>query len=122
MFSANPEQINAFKSNIDAIMTLSRITLSSTERLAALNLSTARAALDDGSAAANALVQIKDVKELAALRSPLSGPAMEKTVAYLRQRAGNRCRGAGRDLQAHERVPLDTWQGLDCQRGLGLGL
>jgi len=84
MFSANPEQINVFKSNIDAFMTLSKIALSSTERLAALNLSTARAALDDGGAASNALVRIKDVKELAALPSPLSGPAMEKTVAYLR--------------------------------------
>jgi phasin family protein len=83
MFAATPEQINTIKSNTDAFLTLSKIAFSSVERLSALNLKVARAALQDGFAASSTMLQAKDIKDLTQ-RSAAPGAAAESAVAYFR--------------------------------------
>lgn len=84
MFASTPEQIDAVKANTEAFLTLSRIAFSSIERLSALNLSVARAALEESVAASTALFEIKNPKELYSLRNPVSGKALETAATYLR--------------------------------------
>lgn len=82
--TTTPEQLRAAKAHNDALMALSQIAFSSVERLTALNLNVARAALEDGLAASNSLLQIKDVNELKQLQNPFIRPATEKATAYFR--------------------------------------
>lgn len=84
MLSTTPEQLRAAKAYNDALMALSQVAFSSVERLAALNLNLARAAVEDGLAASNSLLQIKDVNELKQLHNSFVRPATEKATAYFR--------------------------------------
>jgi phasin family protein len=80
-----PEQITAAnKAALETLQTLSGVLMSSSERLAALNLSTARTAYEESFASANALLDLKDVQDAVALQTTLSKPALEKVVAYAR--------------------------------------
>jgi len=82
---ATPEQLaNASKANVEAVLTLANTAFASAERLAALNLNTARSLLEDTVNNAKALMAAKDMQELISLQSSLSQPAMEKAVAYAR--------------------------------------
>lgn len=80
-----PEKfVAANKASVENLMTVAKITFASVERLAALNLNTARSSLEDGVANAKALLAVKDVKELLALQTSLAQPTVEKAVAYSR--------------------------------------
>jgi phasin family protein len=65
-------------------MTVANTSLASAERLAALNLNTARAIFEDSAAGFNALLAVKDPQGLVALQAALAKPALEKAVAYSR--------------------------------------
>ncbi|BBO19887.1 MAG: phasin family protein [Rhodocyclaceae bacterium] len=80
-----PEQLaTANKANVEAILTLANTAFASAERLAALNLNTARAVLEDGMNNAKALLGAKDLQEVISLQATLAQPAVEKAVAYSR--------------------------------------
>lgn len=80
-----PEQIAAAnQAAVDSILTLTNMSLAGVERLAALNLNTARAFIADGAANAGALLAVKDAQSLFALQAALAKPAVEKAVAYSR--------------------------------------
>jgi phasin family protein len=82
---ATPEQLaTANKSNVETMLTLANTAFASAERLAALNLNTARAILEDGVNNAKALLGAKDLQEAITLQTTLSQPAVEKAVAYSR--------------------------------------
>jgi phasin family protein len=84
MFTA-PEQLStANKANVEAMLTLANTAFASAERLAALNLNTARAVLEDSVNNAKALLGAKDLQELITLQTTLSQPTVEKAVAYSR--------------------------------------
>ena len=83
--STTPEQFVALnKANVETLLTLANTAFASAERLAALNLNTARAVLEDSVASAKALLAVKDVQELVALQTSLAQPLVEKAVAYSR--------------------------------------
>ncbi len=82
--TTTPEQLRAVKAHNDALMALSQIAFSGVERLTALNLNVARAALEDGLTASNSLLQVKGVNELKQLHNPFIGPATDKATAYFR--------------------------------------
>jgi phasin family protein len=85
MMFATPEQFTAAnKANVETLLTLANTGFASAERLAALNLNTARTALEDSVANAKTLLAVKDVQELLSLQSSLAQPAVEKAVAYAR--------------------------------------
>ncbi|WP_126447188.1 phasin family protein [Sulfuricystis multivorans] len=78
-----PEQFaGATKANVETLLTIANTAFASAERLAALNLNTARTLLEDGVNTAKALMGAKDVQELVSLQTSLAQPAFEKVVAY----------------------------------------
>jgi phasin family protein len=80
-----PEQIAATnKANVEAALTLANTTFASAERLAALNLNTARTLLEEVVSNAKALLGAKDMQEILTLQSSLAQPAIEKAVVYSR--------------------------------------
>ncbi len=80
-----PEQFAASnKANVETLLTIANTAFASAERIAALNLNTARSVLEDSVAGAKALLAVKDVQELVALQTTLAQPAVEKAVAYSR--------------------------------------
>jgi phasin family protein len=84
MQTTTPEQLRAATTYTNAFMALSQVAFSGIERLTALNLNAARAALEDSIAASNSLMQSKDVNELKSVQSPFTGPAAEQMTAYLK--------------------------------------
>ncbi len=74
----------ANKANVETMLTIANTAFASAERLAALNLNTARAILEDSVANAKALLAVKDVQQLVSLQATLAQPAVEKAVAYSR--------------------------------------
>ncbi len=82
---ATPEQLASVnKANVETVLTLANTAFASAERLAALNLNTARSVLEDSVANAKALLGAKDLQQLVTLQSTLAQPAVEKAVAYSR--------------------------------------
>lgn len=83
--SINTEQfVAANKATVDSLLAVANTALASAERIAALNLNTARAALEDTVSGAKALAEAKDVQSAAAIQASLAQPAVEKAVAYSR--------------------------------------
>lgn len=80
-----PEQLaTANKTNIEAILALANAAFASAERFAALNLNTARSALEEGVNNARALLGAKDLQEVITLQTTLAQPTVEKAIAYSR--------------------------------------
>jgi len=75
---------NAHKAALDATFAAIMTAWDSSERLAALNLNTARALLEDGSANVKALMSATRPEEFLALQNDMAQPYAEKTLAYFR--------------------------------------
>jgi phasin family protein len=76
---ATPEQFAAAnKAAVESLLTLANTALASAERVAALNLNTARSVLEDG------VSNTKDVQEAISVQAGLAQPNVEKAVAYSR--------------------------------------
>lgn len=83
--SINNDQFAAAnKATVDALLAAVSTALASAERIARLNIETARSALDDASANAHALLNAKDPQQFAAIQSALVQPTIEKAVEYSR--------------------------------------
>ena len=81
----NPEQFaSANKAAVDSLLSLANTALASAERIAALNLNTARSLVEDSVSGAKALMGAKDVQEALAIQASLAQPNVEKAVAYSR--------------------------------------
>jgi len=74
----------ANKASVEAMLTVANTVFASAERLAALNLNTARTLLEDSVANTKALLSAKNVQELASMQATLAQPSLEKAVAYSR--------------------------------------
>ncbi|MEY3202465.1 MAG: hypothetical protein RIR70_2015 [Pseudomonadota bacterium] len=82
---ATPEQLtSANKAGIEAALTLAHTAFASAERLAALNLNTARTAIEESVANTKALLSAKDIQEVVSLQASLAQPILEKAVGYSR--------------------------------------
>jgi phasin family protein len=85
MYANTPENFAATnKANVETLLTLANTAFASAERIAALNLNTARTLLEDTVASAKALLSVKDVQELMNVQASLAQPSVEKAVAYSR--------------------------------------
>ena len=84
MFTTPEQFAAANKATVDSLLSLANTALASAERIAALNLNTARSLLEDGVANTKALLAAKDVQELVNLQTSLAQPIVEKAVAYAR--------------------------------------
>ena len=80
-----PEQFAAAnKATVDSLLSLANTALASAERIAALNLNTARSVMEDSVSGAKALMGAKDVQEALSIQASLAQPNVEKAVAYSR--------------------------------------
>jgi phasin family protein len=80
-----PEQFSsANKANVEALLTVANTAFASAERIAALNLNTARTLLEDTVSNAKAVLAVKDAQDLMNLQTTLAQPVMDKAIAYSR--------------------------------------
>ena len=84
MFTTPEQFAAANKASVDALLSLANTALASAERIAALNLNTARSMLEDGMNNAKAVLGAKDPQEAATLSVAQAQPAVEQVVAYSR--------------------------------------
>jgi phasin family protein len=85
MSYATPEQFAAAnKANVETLLFVANTAFASAERLAALNLNTARSLLEDSMSNVKAMLAVKDPQSLMSLQASLAQPAVEKAVAYSR--------------------------------------
>ncbi|HNC52632.1 MAG TPA: phasin family protein [Accumulibacter sp.] len=84
MFNTPEQFAAANKASVDAMLTLANTALASAERIAALNLNTARSMLEDGVANAKAMLGAKDAQEFFSVQASIAQPSLEKAVAYSR--------------------------------------
>lgn len=84
MYTAPEQLATANKAGVETLLTLTNTAFAGAERLAALNLNTARVVLEDTVSNAKAMLGAKDVQELLNLQSTLAQPSLEKTIAYTR--------------------------------------
>jgi phasin family protein len=79
------EQIVAsHKANVETLFGLTAKAFEGVEKLVELNLSAAKAALDESSSSTQAVLSVKDAQELLAMQANLFQPLAEKTAAYSR--------------------------------------
>ena len=81
--SINPEQFAAAnKAAVDSLLSVANTALASAERIATLNLETARSVLEDSVSNAKALMSAKDPQEALSIQASLAQPSVDKVVAY----------------------------------------
>lgn len=81
--SINTEQFAAAnKAAVDSLLSVANTALASAERIATLNLETARVAFEESAANTKALLGAKDVQEALAIQASLAQPNIDKAVAY----------------------------------------
>ncbi len=82
---SSPEQlVAANKATFDTLFAVFNSALDSAEKLASLNVSSTRAAVDDQISGAKALLGAKDLQEALAQQGSLAQPQIEKAIAYAR--------------------------------------
>ena len=84
MLKTNEKFVAGNQAAVETVLTFVNAALNSAERLAALNLNTARDFAADSAANVAALLTVKDPQGLIALQKTLAKPALEKAVAYSR--------------------------------------
>ena len=84
MFTTPEQFAAANKATVDSLLSVANTALASAERIAALNLNTARSMMEDSVSGAKALMGAKDVQEALSIQASLAQPNVEKAVAYSR--------------------------------------
>jgi phasin family protein len=85
MSMKSTEQFFAYRNTgTEALLGMAQTQFSAFERLAVLNLQTARAMFEDGITHARAMLNAKDPQELAGMNAALAAPSIEKSIAYWR--------------------------------------
>ena len=84
MFTTPEQFAAANKATVDSLLAVANTALASAERIAALNLNTARSVMEDSVSGAKALMGAKDVQEAMSIQASLTQPNVEKAVAYSR--------------------------------------
>jgi len=80
-----PEQIVASqKANVETLFGLTAKAFEGVEKMVELNLSVAKAALDESANNTQAVLSVKDAQELLAMQANMFQPLAEKTAAYSR--------------------------------------
>ena len=82
MFTTPEQFAAANKATVDSLLSLANTALASAERIAALNLNTARSALEDTASGVQTVLSAKDPQAALAAQKSLAQPAVDKAVAY----------------------------------------
>lgn len=84
MFTNIEQFAAANKASVDALLSLANTALASAERIASLNLNTARSLLENGVANTKAVAAAKDPQEALSVSAAQIQPAVEQILAYNR--------------------------------------
>ena len=84
MVATKEKFVTASKSGLEAFVTVAQTAFASTERLAALNLSTARTLMDSSVANIHAVMGMKNPQEMVSFQKGLMMPAINAAVEYSR--------------------------------------
>ena len=84
MFTSPEQFAAANKASVESLLALANTALASAERIATLNLDTARSLLKEGVTTPKAILGAKDVQEALSIQASLAQPNVEKAVAYSR--------------------------------------
>ncbi|HVS26989.1 MAG TPA: phasin family protein [Burkholderiales bacterium] len=84
MFNVPEQFVAAKKANLETAVGLTTVALEGAGHLIDLQLTTAKAALAEGTKYAKALLDAKDAQEVIALQSTVVEPGFEKALAYSR--------------------------------------
>lgn len=84
MFTSPEQFAAANKASVESLLALANTALASAERIATLNLDTARSLLKEGVTTPKAILGAKDVQEALSIQASLAKPNVEKAVAYSR--------------------------------------
>lgn len=84
MTVTNEQFAAASKAGVESFFSIAKAGFDGFEKLAELNVATAKALFDDAAANTRAVLEIKDPKELFNLNTSLAQPSFEKTVSYSR--------------------------------------
>src|SRR5687767_11058024 len=80
-----PEQMTASsKAAVEAFLGLAKAQFAAFERLSAINMTAARAALEDGAGYTRTVLGAKDLQEVANINAAAAQPTLEKVLAYSR--------------------------------------
>ena len=84
MFTTPEQFAAANKATVDSLLSVANTALATAERIAALNLNTARSTLEDAASGVKSVMGAKDPQAAVAAQTALAQPAVEKAVAYSR--------------------------------------
>ncbi|WP_310452686.1 TIGR01841 family phasin [Sulfuritalea sp.] len=84
MYNVSEQLASGSKAGVETFVTMANATFAGFERLATLNLNTARSLLEDSQVYARALLAAKDLQALAALQGTLAQPGPNATATYSR--------------------------------------
>ena len=82
MYATTEKITTAGKANVETMLVIANTAFASAERLAALNLNTARTLLEETMSNTKAALEIKSPEQLLAFQKSLALPSIEKAVAY----------------------------------------
>jgi phasin family protein len=97
MASTMTDVMEIQKSHVDALLAVSQALFSATEKFVNLNISAAKAALQDATDSSHSLLGARDFQEYVALVGSSTQPVLEKVVGYSRNAYGI-ASGAGAEL------------------------
>lgn len=84
MVATTEKFVSASKANVETLMAFANTAFASAERLAALNLNTARTLLEGTVSSTKAAMELKNPQDLLAFQKSLLVPAVNNAVAYSR--------------------------------------
>ncbi|MCM2309097.1 MAG: phasin family protein [Sulfuritalea sp.] len=84
MYNVSEQLASSSKAGVETFVTMANATFAGFERLAALNLNTARSLLEDSQVYARAVLAAKDLPALAALQGTLAQPDPDAAATYSR--------------------------------------
>lgn len=85
MFKLTEKIANTSNTSVEAIKGVANASLDGIGQLATLNLQTARGAIENNVEAINALLAVRDLEGLKAMRMPVANAALEQSMAYYRR-------------------------------------
>lgn len=85
MYSFPEQIISANRASIETFTVVANVAFSGVERVVALNVSTARSFLEEGSSTSRSWLAAKDVQDMVAIQSTVAEPDLDKLGAYARR-------------------------------------
>ena len=105
MFTTPEQFAAANKATVDSLLSLANTALASAERIAALNLNTARSMMDDAVALSQSMLAVRDPKALVELQLATITPSLARMIA---RRVSSRTDSVGSPFNRRDTVACEN--------------